>query len=261
MNLRCLGSGSSGNCYLLSSETETLILDCGLPIREIKKGLDWDISKVVGVLCSHVHTDHSKAVKDFENMGIHVFSHKDMEIDFEGEHEERKHIRYGSFDINAFALTDKNGKFMHTNNDGSECPCYGFLIEHEEMGKLLYATDTCYVKWIFKELNHIIIGCDYQMKFLMEKYKNVENERLKKHLITKAQREHILKGHMELETVKDFIKANNSNALRTVILCHLSQDSANPEECLSEVQNVAGEGVKCVCAAAGETVELSLYPF
>lgn len=30
---------------------------------------------------------------------------------------------------------------------------------------------------------------------------------------------------------------------------------------LSEVQKVVGEGVKCVCAAAGETVELSLYPF
>ena len=30
MKLKCLGSGSSGNCYLLSTETETLILDCGI---------------------------------------------------------------------------------------------------------------------------------------------------------------------------------------------------------------------------------------
>ena len=66
---------------------------------------------------------------------------------------------------------------------------------------------------------------------------------------------------MELETVKDFIKANKSSDLRTVILCHLSGDSANPEECFPEVKNVVGEGVKCVCAAEGETVELSLYPF
>lgn len=245
MNLKCLGSGSSGNCYLLSTETETLILDCGLPIREIKKGLDWDISKVVGVLCTHSHLDHAKAVKDFENMGIPVFSCKDMEIDFEGEHEERKHIRYGSFDINAFALTDKNGKFMHTNNDGSDCPCYGFLIEHEDMGKMLYITDTELVKWRFSGINHILISCNYQKKYISDS----------------AKRTHVLRGHMELETVKDFIKSNKSNALRTVILCHLSGDSANPLECLSEVQNVVGEGVKCVCAAAGETVELSLYPF
>lgn len=37
--LKCLGSGSSGNCYLLSTATETLILDCGIPIKEIKRGL------------------------------------------------------------------------------------------------------------------------------------------------------------------------------------------------------------------------------
>lgn len=245
MNLRCMGSGSSGNCYLLSTETETLVLDCGLSIREIKRGLNWDISKVAGVLCTHAHLDHAKAVKDFENMGIPVFSHKDMEIDFEGEHEERKHIRYGNFDINAFSITDKNGKFMHTNNDGSECPCYGFLIEHEDMGKLLYITDAELVKWRFSGINHILISCNYQKKYISDSSK----------------RNHVLRGHMELETVKDFIRANKSNSLRTVILCHLSQDSANPEECLSEVQNVAGEGVKCVCASAGETVELSLFPF
>ena len=68
---------------------------------------------------------------------------------------------------------------------------------------------------------------------------------------------------MELETVKDFIKANKSNVLRTVILCHLSSDSANPEECLAEVQNVVGDGVNVVVAHKGLEVELkeSRCPF
>lgn len=149
------------------------------------------------------------------------------------------------FKVKSFDLTDKNGKFMHTNNDGSECPCYGFLIEHEDMGKMLYITDTELVKWRFSGINHILISCNYQKKYISDS----------------AKRTHVLRGHMELETVKDFIKANKSNALRTVILCHLSGDSANTEECLAEVQKAAGEGVKCVCAAAGETVELRQYPF
>ncbi len=245
MNICCIGTGSSGNCYLLNGENETLVLDCGVSIRSVKKSLDWDISNVFGVLCSHGHLDHAKSVKDFENMGIPVFSHKDMEIDFDGEHEERKHIRYGNFDINAFALTDKNGKFMHTNNDGSECPCYGFLIEHEDMGKLLYITDTELVKWRFSGINHILISCNYQKKYISDS----------------AKRNHVLRGHMELETVKDFIKANKSNDLRTVILCHLSSESANPEECLAEVQKVVGEGVNVVVARKGLDVELSKYPF
>lgn len=243
--LKTIATGSSGNSYALMNDNEILLFDLGVSEKVIKKAIDFRISDVIGAVVSHSHLDHAKSVKDFENMGIPVFSHKDMEIDFEGEHEERKHIRYGNFDINAFALTDKNGKFMHTNNDGSECPCYGFLIEHEDMGKMLYITDTELVKWRFSGINHILISCNYQKKYISDGSK----------------RNHVLRGHMELETVKDFIKANKSNALRTVILCHLSGDSADPLECLSEVQKVAGEGVKCVCAAAGETVELSLYPF
>jgi phosphoribosyl 1,2-cyclic phosphodiesterase len=247
MFVRCIGTGSQqGNCYALyDNDSKILLLDLGLVRKQILKGIDFNVSDVVGAVVSHGHGDHAKAVKDFENMGIHVFSHKDMEIDFEGEHEERKHIRYGSFDINVFALTDMNGKFMHTNNDGSECPCYGFLLEHEDMGKMLYITDTELVKWRFSGINHILISCNYQKKYISES----------------AKRTHVLRGHMELETAMGFIKANKSSALRTVILCHLSGDSADPEECLAEVQNVCGDGVKCVCASAGETVELSLYPF
>ena len=52
MRLKCLGSSSAGNCYLLTScSGETLILDCGIPIKEIKKGLDCNVKGIVGALC------------------------------------------------------------------------------------------------------------------------------------------------------------------------------------------------------------------
>lgn len=242
MILKCLGSGSSGNCYLLSTETETLVLDCGLPIQEIKKGLNWDISKVVGVLCSHVHTDHSKAVKNFENMGITVFSHKDMEIDFGGEHEERKHIRYGNFEINAFALTDKNGKFMHTNNDGSECPCYGFLIEHEEMGKLLYITDTELVKWRFSGINHILLGVNYSNDLITDS----------------AKINHVLRGHMSIDTACDFVRNNNNN-LRNVIMCHLSKENSDEDMFLDKMKKCFNG--ECFIAKRELEIPLCLTPF
>jgi glyoxylase-like metal-dependent hydrolase (beta-lactamase superfamily II) len=56
MKLKCLGSSSAGNCYLLTSNNgETLILDCGIPIKEIKKGLNWNIRGITGVIISHTH--------------------------------------------------------------------------------------------------------------------------------------------------------------------------------------------------------------
>lgn len=56
MRLRCLASGSSGNCYILTdSNGKSLILDCGVPIMEIKKGLNWNIRGISGVIISHSH--------------------------------------------------------------------------------------------------------------------------------------------------------------------------------------------------------------
>lgn len=144
--------------------------------------------------------------------------------------------------IQAFDLTDLKGKWMHTNADGTPCPCYGFLIEHPELGRMLYITDTELVKWRFKDINHILISCNYQ-----NKYVGGEED---------AKKSHVLRGHMELETVKDFIKANKSDALRTVILCHLSQNNADPLECVAEVQKVAGNGVYVDWARKGLEVEL-----
>lgn len=232
LKLKCLGSGSSGNCYLLSTETETLILDCGIPVMEIKKGLNFDLSKVVGCVVTHSHKDHSLSAKDFENMGIPVFK----------PYENKEPINLNGWNgtIQAFDLTDKDGKFMHTNADGSECPCYGFLITHHELGRMLYITDTELVKWRFKDINHILISCNYQKKY-------IDDENL-------AKRNHVFRGHMELETVKEFIKANNSDSLQSIILCHLSNDNANPEECKAEVEKVA----KCPVYVARKGLEIEL---
>ena len=232
MKLKCLGSGSSGNCYLLSTETETLILDCGIPIMEIKKGLNFDLSKVLGCVVTHSHKDHSLSVKDFENMGIPVFK----------PYENKEPISLNDWNgtIQVFDLTDKDGKFMHTNADGTECPCYGFLITHPDLGRMLYITDTELVKWRFKDINHILISCNYQRKY-------IDDENL-------AKRNHVFRGHMELETVKEFIKANNSDSLQNIILCHLSNDNANPEECKAEVEKVA----KCPVYVARKGLEVEL---
>lgn len=218
MKLKCLSSGSSGNCYLLTADnSETLLLDAGLPIMDIKRGLNWNIKCVVGAVVSHPHKDHSLSVSDLEHMGIPVFkpyeSLEPMEIGFTGGK------------IMAFDLTTLDGKWTHTNADGSECPCYGFLITHPEMGKLLYITDTEFCKWRFADVNHILISCNYQKKY-------IDDENV-------AKRNHVFRGHMEIETVKDFVIANKTDSLQNVILCHLSRDNAVPSECVAEVKKIA----------------------
>lgn len=233
MRLKCLGSSSDGNCYLLTSDSgETLIIDCGIPIKEIKKGLDWNIKDVVGVLCTHKHLDHSKSVKDFEAMGIPIFapyiSCEPMEIGKE-------------FTIKAFDLTTADGRFTHTNSDGSECPCYGFLIAHPEMGRLLYITDCEVIKWRFKDIDHILLGVNYDKD--MVDWSNP------------AKNNHVFRGHLEIGTACDFVKANYSEHLQNVIMCHLSEESADADSFIGRMEQAA-PAANVDVAATGKSWDL-----
>ena len=49
MKLKCLGSGSSGNCYILENDSEALIIEAGIPFMTVKKALDFNINKIVAL--------------------------------------------------------------------------------------------------------------------------------------------------------------------------------------------------------------------
>ena len=209
MKLKCIATGSSGNCYTLTSDSgETLILDCGIPIKEIKKGLNWNIRSVVGCIVSHTHSDHSKSVKDLCDMGITLCKPYEVLL-------MNQFLANSYFSVRTFDLTTLDGRWAHTNADGSECPCYGFLIEHPEIGKMLYITDCEFVKWRFSGINHILLGVNYDKDL-------IDNE-------DSAKVNHVYRGHMSIDTACDFVKANYSGSLQNVIMCHLSKNNADKD--------------------------------
>lgn len=55
ITFKCLGSGSSGNCYVLKSDNESLILDAGVPSIYVKEALDFNMKEIKGVIISHSH--------------------------------------------------------------------------------------------------------------------------------------------------------------------------------------------------------------
>lgn len=215
MRLHCIATGSTGNCYTLTSDSgETLILDCGIPIKEIKKGLNWNVKGVVGAICTHRHQDHSKSVADIRNMGVRVFNPAlDIFLDV---------VYFDDFTIRPFDLTTVDGRWTHTNADGTECPCYGFLIAHKEMGKLLYITDTNLVKWKFRDINHILLGVNYDKDLV-----DTDNPKAN----------HVFRGHLSIDTACDFVKANDSDSLQNVIMCHLSSENADKDSFIEKMKN------------------------
>lgn len=222
MKLKVLGSGSSGNCYILESDTEALIIEAGLPFMEVKKALNFNVRKIVGVIASHSHRDHSRYVCEYEKAGIRVYK----------PYESRLQYRiFGNFLFRHFEL-------VH------DVPCYGFYIEHPDIGKMIYASDTEYIKYRFNGLNHILVECNYDKRLIPD---------------DAANRSHVMTGHMELQTTLEFLKANNNPDLRNVVLLHLSQNNAGPLEFSTEASKV----VQCpvYIAEKGLEINLNLLPF
>ena len=170
--------------------------------------------------------DHSKSVDDFKRYGISVFEpYKD------GKFERKK--SFGRFEIYPFEL-------VH------DVPCFGFYITHTDMGSFIYLSDTEYCKYRFPRVNHILIEANYDKRIIDSSH---------------PAKEHILRGHLELQTTKDFISANKTPDLRNIILCHLSSENADPETMQKEVQSVAGKWVNVAVAHAGDEYVLSKYPW
>lgn len=235
MKIKCVATGSKGNCYTLTSDSgETLILDCGIPIKEIKKGLNWNIRNVVGCIVSHTHSDHSKSVKDLGDIGIPVCKpYEDLLMN--------QFLANSYFTVRTFDLTTVDGRWTHTNADGSECPCYGFLITHPEMGRMIYATDTELIKWRFKGINHILLGVNYDKDL-------IDNE-------DSAKVNHVYRGHMSIDTACDFVKVNNSNDLQNVIMCHLSKNNADKDLFIDKMKS-AVPNANVDVAVAGKSWDL-----
>ncbi len=240
MKLKVLGSGSSGNCYILENDNEALIIEAGLPFMEVKKALNFNIMKIKAVIITHLHSDHHFYWFQYVRAGIPVFEPFKL---MDGTK-----LSFGnlSFKVNAFENRDSSGRWLHNNGDGSECPCYGFYITHPDIGSLVYATDTEYVRWRFKGVNHILCEANYDMQFVDRDEPNYE---------------HRLRGHMSLPTALDFISTNDNPNLRSVCLLHVSDKSGDPALFQKKTEETVKYGADVYVAEKGLEVNLDLCPF
>ena len=127
----------------------------------------------------------------------------------------------------------------------------GFLVQHKEMGLMLFATDTYYLKYNFEGLNHIFIECNYAKDIL---YKNVELG-----IINNMLKNRTLRSHFELENVKSFLKANNLNGVRNICLLHLSDKNSDAGRFKREIEELIDKSV--VVAEKDTEIDLNLVSF
>jgi phosphoribosyl 1,2-cyclic phosphodiesterase len=227
MKLKVINSNSQGNCYILSNSTETLILEAGVTIERIKQAINHNFTNVLGCLVTHCHNDHSEAMQGLLKLTVPVFSSiKTFEtkgisltpitncIEF------NKTYKIGGFTIIPFEVEHDAPDTM------------GFIIEHVDMGKILFLTDTYYCKHDFSKFafDHIIIECNYATDIIESKYTG-DKTYLKNRIFS---------AHLSLENCKNLLKHLDLSNCKNIVLIHLSDSNSDEKRFVKEVIETTG---------------------
>lgn len=244
MVAKTINSGSKGNGYALISEEDVLLLECGVPAKDMLKTIDYQTSKVVGCLLSHEHGDHAKYIKQYMQYGVKVYGSDEVQSNIELIYGEKiegikrmNRKKLGSFSVIPFRVPH------------GETDCDGWLIDTAE-GRVLFITDAEYCPYDFSKMNinYGLIECNYSMDNISFEHDEVKNRR-------------VVQTHMEVQTCKRLIHSINSESLRSIGLIHLSAENGNPQRFRDEIRSVVDSDVNVWIAEKGTEKEFRLMPF
>lgn len=227
IKIESFGSGSKGNGYLIDDGHSQLLIECGVKLELVKKKMKFNLSRVAGCVISHEHGDHAKEVKKLlDTTSIDIFASNGT-LTALNVPEYRKHVlkMAESVQISSWIITA-----FDVNHDAAEPT--GFIFENQIGERLLFVTDTYYVKYRFLNITHMMVETNYSLEIIRKKVAEKE--------IASYLKNRILKSHFEFENSKQFIRANKSKRLQEVWLLHLSDSNSDEELFKREVQALTG---------------------
>ena len=231
--LQVVGTGSrQGNTYLLKTSAQTLILDLGCKWKDIFEMLNYEINDVVGAIVTHIHSDHSKSIPNALKYQLPVYSCRVVSDNFTGviPLQPGKKYRIGKFVVHPF----------HVKHN---VECYSYLIENEEIGRMLFVTDCVNFPYSLSNLNTMLIEANYSNDIIVNRI--CEGYDISSH------NEH----HMEINETIDCIKRNFNSELNHVILCHLSDGQSDEKK----FQQMVYDEIGLWPIVANKGTEIELY--
>lgn len=248
VKLKVFGSNSKGNGYAMTdNQGNTILLECGVPVAEVKKYLDFDLSKVMGCLLTHGHQDHCKYVSQYLKSGLDVAmsieTAKMLKID--GHHRVKTieaNRKYTSLMGEFTVLPVEMQHDVHT---------FGFVINHKECGPTVFITDSYYSKYRFANVCNFIMECNYSEEIMQKKLATGE--------LNAFVRNRVLQSHLSLEHLLQMLAANDLSKTNNIVLVHLSDTNSDEAYFKNKVSEATGKTVHI--ADSGMEINLDRMPF
>lgn len=231
------GSGSSGNCCLLYTDSEGIVIDAGVGVRTLKKHLKsygLSLFSASAILVTHDHADHVRSVgclsSDYNlpvyaTRGVHEGISKNWSVRKKINPDLKRTIeKNATFDIGDFHITPFN--VPHDSTD-----CVGYSIVYGDINFVLmtdigHLTDE--MKSYIARANYLVIEADYEQQMLEA---GPYPEHLKRRIAGPY-------GHQSNTECAMALAECATPTLRHVFLCHLSDENNHPDLAEKTVKQV-----------------------
>lgn len=229
LEFQAIASGSGGNFYLLKEGDDTLAIECGIKFGDIQKATGFTLSSLDGCLISHAHGDHAKSVQQMIKQTVPIYASYDAAKAL-NIHSSPWVFCISANEVQPIGMNWRVTPFdVQHDSDGT----FAFVIDSTASGeRLVYITDTQYVKYLIPGIDILAIECNYDMETI--KGKTFRDE------IDRARYQRTLETHMSLDTVIEMVKSNDMASCREIHLLHLSSANSNAEKFKREVERQTG---------------------
>lgn len=217
MQIDVLASSSLGNAYLVSDKETSILLDAGIPYKELQVKSDFKVNEVAACFTTHGHLDHSRAIKDLLKSAIDVYALPETLSALKVEEHHRTHFvePLKTYTVNTFEIMPV--EMYH------DCPCVGYMVYSKRSGeRLFFATDTYKITVNPQSLDYLILEINYQ--------KEIVNRLVNDGLMEASIRARLLFSHYELSKALKWLGRIDKSRLKRIYVAHLSSGNSNESE-------------------------------
>lgn len=223
----CLGSGSTGNCIYIASETTAVLVDQGLPLTYVEKCLRvLNAPSKPSIVVTHAHADHIGGIPAFvKRFGTTVYSGRAAYTDLclRGVPE-----TYLNMCDETFSVGDITVEPFAVSHD---VPCCGYTFASDG-GKVSVATDLGHApKRVLDAMSDsglVVLECNHDEELV--KHNANYSYFLKRRILSD-------RGHLSNAACAEAAAYLACRGVRKIILAHLSQENNSPEEAESAVRD------------------------
>ena len=227
MLVSVLASGSKGNCTLIKTNYNNILIDAGTTLRYINKKLKENgimLKDINYILISHTHSDHVSALKSIINKYKPIIILSKLMYDDLDFLKDYPNIIFLTDLIDTGDFTVENIKTSHDTTDSR-----GYIITSGS-SSLVQITDTGYLNQKYfsklKNKNFYIMESNHNIEMLMHgKYPKWLKNRVASDV-----------GHLSNESSSFYLSNLIGPNTKKIILAHLSEENNTPDLALKTLE-------------------------